>query len=221
MKFLSVTETLVNEIRKEIITGQLPPGDKLNEVEMSDRMEVSRPPLREAFRKLEYENLVVSIARKGVFVTELSAEDCQQVYFVRHVLECSAIDMFEKKGIQHLPLVRKALDIASNFRQTDPQTPDEMMQYFNIMSDYHRKLVEASGNNWLTHCYSSIGSSLARYQTMYLTIPGIQQPSMDVHLEIMELIENGKYKAAKKLLKVHIKKAGQKIIQELYRKTSS
>jgi DNA-binding GntR family transcriptional regulator len=65
METLSVTKSRVHPLRENIIIGEFAPGQKLNEIELSSRLGISRPPLREAFRLLENEHLVRSIPRKG------------------------------------------------------------------------------------------------------------------------------------------------------------
>lgn len=82
MKIYGVVETVQRRLRQAIITGKLPPDHKLNEIELAQEFEVSRPPLREAFRKLENENLIVSIPRRGSYVAGMSKEDCEQIYRV-------------------------------------------------------------------------------------------------------------------------------------------
>ena len=213
MKILSITESLVEQIRKEIIMGQLPPGAKLNEIELSKRMEVSRPPLREAFRKLEYENLVLSIPRKGTFVSDLSAKDCVQVYHVRCVIECAGIDILAQQGITDLPLVRKAMETGAAYSLSEPSKVHDIMTYFTIMVDFHKKLIEASQNKWLIHCYESIGSTLARYQVMFLGMPGTLVSPPDVHNKVLDLIESREYKKASQYLKKHINRMAQQLIK--------
>ena len=60
----SLTKSVLEYIRNRIITGDLVPGQRLNENELASRLKVSRPPIREAFRVLESEHLVVSVLRK-------------------------------------------------------------------------------------------------------------------------------------------------------------
>jgi len=64
-------EVVFNSIRGAIISGVLKPGERLMEVQLAEKMGVSRTPIREAIRKLELEGLVVMIARKGAYVAEL------------------------------------------------------------------------------------------------------------------------------------------------------
>ena len=93
MEILGVSKSAVQHLRNLIISGQLAPGQRLNEVDLSSRLGISRPPLREAFRYLENENLVIRIPRRGCYVTEVSMEDCLQIFDARQMIECYAVDI--------------------------------------------------------------------------------------------------------------------------------
>ena len=87
MEILNVTASTLEFLREKIITGELKSGQKLNETSLSVTLGISRPPLREAFRLLEKDHMVVNIPRKGTCVTELSIKDYGEVSQVRQILE--------------------------------------------------------------------------------------------------------------------------------------
>ena len=74
MEVKGLRDSITEHIRAQIIAGRLAPGQRLNEAELSETLNVSRSPLREAFLILERENLVVNIPRKGTYVTPMSEE---------------------------------------------------------------------------------------------------------------------------------------------------
>ena len=201
---LSITESIVEQLRIYIIVGALKPGQKLNEVQLSSRLGISRPPLREAFRLLENERLVISVSRKGSYVTEISWEDCQEVFQVREMIECAAVDLFKAKGIKTLPKVAAALEKTVDLlvpKNTDPQI---RFQYLKTVADFHIKLVESAGNSRLVDFFNSIFISMARYQAMYMYQPGFINEAQKVHENILLFIEKGNYSQAKSLLSSHI-----------------
>lgn len=65
MEVFGVKESVVQYLRSNIITGELAAGQILNELELSSLLGISRPPLREAFRIVKNEHVIVSIPRKG------------------------------------------------------------------------------------------------------------------------------------------------------------
>lgn len=79
------------QLRGSIASGALPPGTRLIETELADKLGVSRGPLREALRVLEAEGLVQSQPGKGASVAEISKKDIQELYSLRLVLESEAL----------------------------------------------------------------------------------------------------------------------------------
>jgi len=206
MEIIGVGESVLQHIRVQIITGELTPGQKLNEVELSASLDISRGPLREAFRVLENEHLVISVPRKGCYVTDVSFGDCQEIFAVRGVIECASVDILKAKGIKNLPEVASALEKTDDLRMPTSSDPYGKFQYLKTIADFHIKLVESAGNSRLTFFLNVIFSSLARYQAMYTYMPGLMDESHKEHIEILRLIETENYDKAKRSLESHINK---------------
>jgi DNA-binding GntR family transcriptional regulator len=204
MEIIGVTRSAFHYLRAKIITGELPAGQKLNENQLSSLLEISRPPLREAFRLLEHEYLVVNIPRKGTYVTNISREDFRQVYQARKMIECYAIDLLKAKNIRDLPQVAAALTQTTDLSLPSNAAPEEKLSYLMAFANFHIRLVESAGNSRLTHFYQAISSNLARYEFMYVFIPGLTRNSQENHQQIMELIRMGAYDQAKEDLSTHI-----------------
>jgi len=100
---ISVSEYLINYLRNEIITGSLAPGEKIKEYQLSETLDVSRPILREVLRTLESERLVDIIPRKGSYVSTISLEDFIELYDIREMIECKAVDLLKHKKIRTIP----------------------------------------------------------------------------------------------------------------------
>jgi DNA-binding GntR family transcriptional regulator len=200
-----VTESIVRYLRIYIIEGELAPGQKLNELELSSWLGISRPPMREAFRILENEHLVVCIPRKGCYVTEMSREDCREVFQAREMIECFAIDILKEENIRALTEVRSALEVTADMPMPGSTDPYEKYNYLKAIANFHIGLVESAGNSRLNRCYHSNFSSLARYQSMYVYIDGLMNKSQITHEQILDYIDRGKYDEAKEKLRYHIR----------------
>ena len=214
MKFIGVTEGLVQHLREHIIDGKLEPGQRLNETELSSKLGTSRSPLREAFRVLSGEHLVDFLPRKGCFVSQVSMEDCTEIYEAREMLECFAIGLLEDKQIRHLPEVAEALTLTADLQMPVEDDPHKKFVYLKLIADFHIKLVESAGNTRLSAYYLSIFPSLARYQSIYVFINGLMDRSQHEHERILEMIEAGKYSDAKKLHQKHIRSWSKLMIEE-------
>jgi DNA-binding GntR family transcriptional regulator len=84
-------DLVLSSMREQILSGALPPGTKLRQEKLAEGFGTSRIPVREALRALEYEGLVRSSPYKGFTVTELDADDIEEVYDLRVVLESHAV----------------------------------------------------------------------------------------------------------------------------------
>jgi len=212
---LSVTNSIVEYLRGKIIIGELPGGQRLNENQLAPKLGISRPPMREAFRILEHEHVIVSIPRKGVYIKELSINDCQEVYQMREMLECFAVDLLKAQNISSLPEVSSALTSESGLLIPPDDDQDQRLKYLKIFADFHIKMVEAPGNNRLDYFYKSIQSTLYRYQFMYLSLPGAGPHSFEEHHHILNLITAGAYDEAKKSLKAHIDRMFELLVSKM------
>ena len=205
MEIPSVTASALKILRDNIIIGYLKPGEKLNESDISGYLNISRPPLREAFRLLENENLVVNIPRRGTYVSEMSARGFIDIMQLREMIECYAMDLLKSARIKDLPQVKLSLDKALALPPiTKKADPFQLLKRFEIVVDFHKILVESAGNPLLNSLFQSSTYELARYQFLYFQINGTEHHSLENHQLTLDLIKNGKYEKAKKKLKEHI-----------------
>ena len=144
----SLVEATTRQLREEILTGQLAPGERLIEEQIRQRFAISRAPLREALRSLAQQGLVEHLPRRGTRVTELSPVEIDQLFGIRLVLEEHAITstfpMTEPPDTRRLAEVNHWLDL---MRRAD-QLGDELRK-----DDAHRALhaaiVGLAGNRQL------------------------------------------------------------------------
>jgi len=87
----STAERVAELLRRRVTEGELPPGSQLSEEQLSAVLQVSRNTLREAFRLLGHEGLLVHRLHRGVFVAELSDDELADVYRVRRAIECDVV----------------------------------------------------------------------------------------------------------------------------------
>ncbi len=88
---LTAQDLVLTSMREGILTAALPPGTRLRQERLAEMFGTSRIPVREALRALEYEGLVSSLPYRGFTVTELDADDIEEVYDLRILLENHAV----------------------------------------------------------------------------------------------------------------------------------
>src|SRR5215213_100248 len=99
---LNTSETVATIVRHMIIDGQLPPGERINEVHLAEELGVSRTPLREALARLAHEGALESIPRIGHFVRPLTLEEFDQIYSIRPLLDPEALRISPLPSPGHL-----------------------------------------------------------------------------------------------------------------------
>ena len=87
----STAERVAELLRHRVMEGDLPPGTRLSEEQLVEVLQVSRNTLREAFRLLTHEGLLVHRLHRGVFVPELDEEDLVDLYRLRRTIECDVV----------------------------------------------------------------------------------------------------------------------------------
>ena len=88
---LTAQDLVLSSLREAILAGALPPGSRLRQERLAGQFGTSRIPVREALRALEHEGLVTSLPYRGFSVTELDADDIEEVYELRILLESHAV----------------------------------------------------------------------------------------------------------------------------------
>jgi DNA-binding GntR family transcriptional regulator len=201
----SVSEYLIDYLRNEIITGSLAPGEKIKEYQLSETLNVSRPILREVLRTLESERLVDIIPRKGSCVSTISLEDFIELYDIREMIECKAVDLLKHKKIRTIPQMDQAIKKESNLKVPSPgASPMKFLEFFETGLTFHSVLIDAAGNKRLSQYHQNIQYNLLRYH-VFQDSENLEAQTRVDHSDFVERLANGQYVQAKKYLRDHIK----------------
>ena len=148
----SLVSLAAEEIRKLIFSGELGPGDKLNEPPLAKRLGISRPPLREALRVLESERLLEQSPRRGYRVVGMNDADIDEIYSLRRALEMFALDLLLAR---HDPAVYATLDpIMAAMRAAAKRGDSAGVVQANVQ--FHTGIVEAAGHGRLADAYRTL-----------------------------------------------------------------
>jgi len=204
MEIKGVTENIVDYIRIKIIICEIEPGQKIDENGWSSRLNVSRQPLRDALRILEKENLVKNIPRKGTHVTEMSKEDMKSVWQTREMIECNAISLLGAQEITDIPEATLDLDKATNYSIPSTDNLEDYLKYYYVLSKFHFKLIEATGNEWLMHFKKAIFPTQVRYRLPQIYKPSAGKACIEDHRKILQAINIGAYDQARERTRTHV-----------------
>jgi GntR family transcriptional regulator of gluconate operon len=137
----SLAENAADRIREQVLSGGYAQGQHLVEARIADELQISRGPVREAFKMLRAEGLVTEEPRRGTFVVSITAQDVRDIYGLRAAIEGAAARLLCRAGdaatIDRLEAAADAIGAAAG-------TGDErIMPSIEHVADQHRPVVAA------------------------------------------------------------------------------
>lgn len=204
-------EVIFNTLREAIIVGELRPGERLMEVQLAEKMGVSRTPVREAIRKLELEGLVAMLPRKGAHVAELSIKDMMDVLEVRASLDglatalsASRITDAELKDLQHI-----YTQFASHVER------DNLQGSIKKDVEFHDIIYRSSRNEKLIQINNNLREQVHRFRVIYLKDYISPKEIVKEHAEIYDAISNRDPAMAQEVAWKHIKNQEETIVKAI------
>ncbi|HTJ71237.1 MAG TPA: GntR family transcriptional regulator [Actinospica sp.] len=200
----SAAERVAVILRDRITAGELTPGTRLIEESLGAELGVSRNTLREAFRLLTHERLLVYELNRGVFVRTLSEQDVVELYRVRRMIELGALrDIREPVLGKVAEAVDAAEKAAEANRWQDVGTAD---------IQFHRALVELAGSARIEEFMALILAELRLVFDVMKDPRRFHEPYINRNREILAALENGDVARAEELLKAYLDDAERQLL---------
>ncbi|MFN8185818.1 MAG: GntR family transcriptional regulator [Gaiellales bacterium] len=167
-------------LRTAIVEGELRPGQRVNQEAWADRVGISPTPVREALRTLAGEGLVSYRPRRGYVVTALDADDLEEVYALRRLLETRAL----RRGVPRAtPEDVEALRRAAGECRAAAAAGDVAAQ-LEANRRFHDRLHGLAGSRPLTRLIDLLWDSTEAYRALYYALPGETEEADRAHREI-------------------------------------
>jgi DNA-binding GntR family transcriptional regulator len=197
-----------DRLRAEILGHVLPPGERIGEVEVADRLGVSRTPVREALQHLERDGLVESIPFKGFRIAPLQTKAVREVYSVTAVLECFAL----REGWQGDPKCIENLK-SINMRLADESISNEV--FIGGDAEWHATLVHDCRNSRLREMIAGLWLQTRRYDYVYVTETARRGRSHLEHNGILAALESGDMDGATGQLEQHWANSSASLVEAI------
>lgn len=217
---ITLAESVYERIRRDIITNQLKPGEKINIRELSARYEASETPIRLALNRLASENIIEHLPRQGMRVKSLNINLCEETFDLRLMLESyylsNVIMTLNTNEAMRLALRRNVEDNLEIVHRLTPDSPlDDYLVNYEYDIGFHHLLIKCSGNKLLMDLYQFLNPFLYinyvyNKQSKERLLTGIQE-----HQEIMEHLLNGNEEGARQALTTHLANSKRVIISIL------
>jgi DNA-binding GntR family transcriptional regulator len=204
-------EIVFDTLREAIITGVLKPGERLMEVQLAEEMGVSRTPVREAIRKLELENFVVMVPRKGAYVADISTKDIVDVFEIRAALEGLAAGLAAER-ITDEELDELEIILVQNAECCS------LEELIAIDTKFHDVLYRASRNDRLVQIISNLREQIQRFRSTTLASPGRVKGTLEEHKNIVDAVSKRNINLARQLAQEHIDNAENSMLDVLEKK---
>lgn len=148
----STADRVFAELRRQIISGGLEPGQRLNENLIAEQLGVSRSPVREAFQRLVAERLLTAARNKSVRVTAFTAADVEEIYDARIAIETHSALTVIRRGPDRVQDAITRLSTALEQLGAALATGDRL-DIARADLHFHQELVRCGGNSRLTETY--------------------------------------------------------------------
>lgn len=199
-EYLPLRDVVFNTLRQAILRGELKPGERLMEIQLANKLGVSRTPIREAIRKLELEGLVLMIPRKGAEVAEITEKSLRDVLEVRKALEELSVQLACERIT---PQMLKELDeSAAEFERI--LKSEDVTEIAQADVHFHDVIYKAADNQRLTQLLNNLGEQMYRYRVEYLKNPSVYGKLIKEHEEIIRHIKEREKEKAVRIVCEHI-----------------
>jgi DNA-binding GntR family transcriptional regulator len=207
----SMTDALFAALRDRIVGGQLKPGEPLRQDEIARAFGVSHVPIRETFLRLQAEGLVEIRPRRGAIVSDLSADEIEELNEMRVALECLALET----AIANITSadVQKAQSILDRIDR-------HPAKWVELNAAFHAAIYQPAARPRLLNEIARLQRNVERYVRREAEITDNVAASQREHRKMVAMAKKGKVAEACELLSAHILEPGRILVLEL-RKSAS
>ena len=208
-RLLSLEDKVFIQLEEEILSEKLTRGTSLGEIALSERLGVSRTPIRSALHRLAEDGLVETITNRGAVVVGINRDDLIDIYRIRVRLEglasATAAERISEDGLREITESVELAEFYINKKDTE--------RLKELDSAFHETIYKESGNRLLCKTLSELHRKIKAYRKFSLSVPGRLERSVYEHKEILEAIAKGDAQEADRLTSLHIERALENMLK--------
>lgn len=184
IEFKPLNQIVYERLYLEILRNRLKPGDPLRQEDITERLGVSRTPVREAIQRLQAEGLVTFVPRKGAVVSSIPHKRIEEIYDIRGRLEAFAAGL----AIDHITSEQegKLKKLVDEMERLDPDKDIEAVLEKNRA--FHYIIYSAAGNETLVEMIGQLWKHIQRLRSFYLLTANGYKDSTAEHRMILDAI---------------------------------
>ncbi len=177
----SLTESVLEHLRSEIVTGKLELGAAISERQLAAELNVSKTPVREALAQLRNEGLVDVEPRKGAYVFSLSAREVIEICDFRMAIETAALGLALERNPD--AFIADIEQIVAEMKRTISE--DDIPSYLALDTDFHAAAFRHCENGYLRDSFGRYSGKIAALRTHLASKPRHTDLSFDEHVELL------------------------------------
>ncbi len=208
---MSLIRRVYEELRRQILEGELQPGTRLTETGLAEIFDTSRTPVREALALLRNEGLVCHKPGEGLVVSDVSVQDIVELMGIRRVLEEYAIDQ-AIDNITEADLMQLELFINQSRYYLEKNDVDAIFEHNTKFHDY---ILEKSCNKRLQAILGNLMDPILRFRIMTLHYPGNTKDSIERHQRLVQALRDRDRDLARQIIAEDVT-VGQEILLKLF-----
>ena len=206
----SLADMVFDKLETSILSGEYSAGEILTELSLSQQLNVSRTPVREAIRRLQQENLVKEVG-KGVKVVGVSISDLEDIFEIRSRVEgLAAKKCAEKITQKQISELEEIVELQEFY--TAKKIADSIK---NADTEFHKKIYEVCGSEIYSSMLSDLHKRVQKFRKISVENSGRAINAQKEHREIFEAIKAKNGELAEKLTVQHITNAKESIMKSI------
>jgi len=208
----SLTSAVADKLRDRIIRGEIPEGSQLRQDAIAIQYKVSRIPVREALRQLDAEGLITIVPNRGAVVPALSPDDIEELFSIRALLEPEVLGLSIPRLTE-----QDFTDAEAVLRRyvSELRREDHLAAWGRLNWQFHSILYSRANQPRFMAIIRNVNNSGERYTRLQLYLTHGTKRANEEHHQILELCRKRDVAAACKLLRQHIRYAGESLKQAL------
>lgn len=213
-EYLPLRDVVFTTLRQAILRGELKPGERLMEIQLANKLGVSRTPIREAIRKLELEGLVLMIPRKGAEVAEITEKNLRDVLEVRESLEVLAVQLAcERMTEEELEVLKEAAQAFEAVIESN-----DITKIAEADVSFHDVVYNATNNQRLIQLLNNLREQMYRYRVEYLKRSEARPNILREHEALIGFIEARDKEQASENICKHIENQVEEVVRTITEK---
>ncbi|MFH2043487.1 MAG: GntR family transcriptional regulator [Acidobacteriota bacterium] len=192
LNLLSLKDQVYDYLRERMKKGELRPGAAINTDETSERLGISKTPLRDALIRLEVEGFVTILPRRGVIVNRLSLAEIKDFYQIIGALESTALlSAAPRMGVREVERMKRL-----NGRMRDALDGDNFELYYNHNLAMHNVYIDVCGNGTIRSTLDTLKKRLYDFPRSPDFIKEWEERSTEEHQTFIQLLSDGRFDEA-------------------------